>query len=191
MSKTLDRVHAALADEVVVLTDDEYREVRAWHDAHGRPPRDPSVNPVTKLAANHGDRDAERHVQQAVARWLEVWRQWRAREVALRYYEIPVKQPLPNATGIRQHVSATSPPHPASAMADPLTDISPMPVMPQAYDPSAWISFAEVEAMTGYRPDEITRACDSGVVRSEGKGRGRRVHAGDIARFALKKQGRK
>jgi hypothetical protein len=55
-----------------------------------------------------------------------------------------------------------------------------------ANDPTAWIKFSEAKALTGLRDDEITRACDPPhKVRYRGKGKGRLVHAGDLARFAL------
>jgi hypothetical protein len=49
-------------------------------------------------------------------------------------------------------------------------------------DQSAYVSFADARKMTGLKDYEITRWCDSGKVRSSGHGRGRLVHAGDLAR---------
>jgi hypothetical protein len=46
-----------------------------------------------------------------------------------------------------------------------------------------FISFKAATALTALRADEITRACDAGHVRSHGKGRGRKVHAADLARW--------
>lgn len=47
----------------------------------------------------------------------------------------------------------------------------------------AYIGFKEAKALTALEPYELSRICASGVVRSQGGRRGRRVHAGDLARY--------
>jgi len=51
-----------------------------------------------------------------------------------------------------------------------------------------WIGFADAHAMTGLHAGQITRLCDAGTVRSKGKRRGRKVHAGDLAQFMHDRQ---
>jgi hypothetical protein len=57
-------------------------------------------------------------------------------------------------------------------------------------DESAYITFAEACKMTGLRPYELTRLCNKmgGKIRSLGKGKGRRVHSGDLARQLLERE---
>jgi hypothetical protein len=50
-------------------------------------------------------------------------------------------------------------------------------------DKDEWITFKQAKALTAWKDYAITRACDSGKVRSKGKGKGRLVHAGDLARY--------
>jgi hypothetical protein len=63
------------------------------------------------------------------------------------------------------------------------------PRMPEeTIDTDIYITFKQAEALTACRPDALSRACDSGAVRSHGKGRGRLIHAGDLARWMEKRE---
>jgi hypothetical protein len=50
-------------------------------------------------------------------------------------------------------------------------------------DDGVWISFALACSMTGMERYEITRAWQSGRVRSQGEGKNRKVHSGDLAKL--------
>jgi hypothetical protein len=50
-------------------------------------------------------------------------------------------------------------------------------------DESAYITFKDVRRLTGLKSYQITRLCNEGKVRSRSTGKGRLVHAGDIARL--------
>ena len=50
-------------------------------------------------------------------------------------------------------------------------------------DQSVWVSFTQAQAMTGLQPWEITRACENGKIRSQGKRKGRKVHSGDLSSY--------
>ncbi len=52
-------------------------------------------------------------------------------------------------------------------------------------DADAWISFAKAHALTALEPYEITRACDSGKIRSQGQRKGRQVHKEDLIKYML------
>jgi len=54
-------------------------------------------------------------------------------------------------------------------------------------DADVWISFAKAHEVTALESFEITRVCDSGKVRSQGKRKGRQVHLGDLVRFMLER----
>jgi hypothetical protein len=105
---------------------------------------------------------------------------------------------LERATKILEECLASNTP---DAMTAPSADNSVPPGTPtreaseakatQGDDPSSWITFKEARATTGLRDDEITRACDSGQVRSKGKRKGRLVHAGDITRFVSGREDRR
>jgi hypothetical protein len=53
----------------------------------------------------------------------------------------------------------------------------------QSTSDDGYISFKDACALTGLRKYEVTRACDREEVRSQGNGKGRRVHAADLARW--------
>jgi hypothetical protein len=55
-------------------------------------------------------------------------------------------------------------------------------------DQEDYITFAAAKKMTGLESYQITRKCDAGKVRSRGKGRGRLVHAADLARCLTEPQ---
>jgi len=54
-------------------------------------------------------------------------------------------------------------------------------------DDDGFISFGEASELTGLKPYEITRACYGDSVRSLGKGKGRRVHAADLAKYVFER----
>jgi hypothetical protein len=51
-----------------------------------------------------------------------------------------------------------------------------------------FITFEYAKSLTALRDYEITRACNSGKVRFIGKGKGRLVHAADLAKFVTDRQ---
>ena len=52
-------------------------------------------------------------------------------------------------------------------------------------DADVWISFAEAHTLTALENWEITRVCDSGKIKSQGKRKGRKVHKEDLIKYML------
>jgi hypothetical protein len=50
------------------------------------------------------------------------------------------------------------------------------------YPDDVWITFEEASELTNLTASELSKLCNSGKVRSQGKHKGRKLHCGDVAR---------
>jgi hypothetical protein len=159
--------------EYMPLPDDAYYAAFIW------------LKDGTVIGATRLDTIVELPGAQYIGRFFEVTRE-DAMEICRDCGIVPPKSELIAA------FSAAEPPantKPAPTLETPPETTNEAKGTP-ADDRTVWISFAQAKKMTGLRDDEITRACDSDKVRSQGKRRGRRVHSGDIARFVTERSGR-
>jgi len=61
--------------------------------------------------------------------------------------------------------------------------VDPDLLLKEEADVDVWISFAAAHEMTGLESYQITRAWQSGKVKTNGEGKNKLVHSGDLARF--------